>query len=103
MNYNDVLKKIDELRSKGMDDSHPELKQLKQKLWAHLEKRKKKNNTAIVPTVTAVKTVQFETKSNLSQFAETAKELKDKPVAKYFMLGVVIAAAFVIVKVINRD
>jgi hypothetical protein len=112
--YSEILKEIDKLRAIGVEDTDPRIKKLKVKLWSHLEKRNKNRSTSIVPTVTAIKTIKLEsnplgeTKIAPETPADTKIEpktagLKEKPYAKYVLLGVVVAVAVICYKFFRKD
>lgn len=87
--YQELLKHIDDLRSKGISDNSPEMLKAKWKLREFLSGNKK--STAIVPKLTSIKTV------TLSQ----APESQDTPINKFIVLGVVLAIIAVVYKLKN--
>ena len=108
--YKEILLKIDTLRSQGVEDNDPRIKALKEKLWLHLNKKKKTSQKKVVPKVTAIKTVKLKEnpqqkttlqkldKSNLSNTEE-----EQRSYTKYILLGAALAVAALVYKFFNND
>lgn len=101
--YHDILRKLDKLRQQGLKDSDLEIMKLKAKLRDHLDDKKKeaKKLKPVVPKLTSVKTLKLDLpkkQSELDVFKQTTikklaglGELKKEHLAKYALLGVMIA------------
>jgi hypothetical protein len=115
--YLQVLREIDKLREQGISDSDPEMMKLRIKLRDHLETLNKNKPKAVVPTLMSIRTVKFEPKpkKKLTILAKsviqpkkkkiidlrdipdvklaTMGEVKKEHLAKYVLLGTIIAIA----------
>lgn len=93
ISYQELLKHIDDLRSKGVSDNHPDMLKAKWKLREFLDGSKKKS-TALVPKLKSVKTITVD--QNLGCPEEA------KLINKFVALGVAVGLVALLLKFKNK-